>query len=331
MEQTTQTMGKRIAAHRKRLGLTQDQLAEQLGVSPQAVSKWENDISCPDISTLPRLAEIFGISTDELLGVAPKEPVYESEVVTDSQKPGEKSIEVQLPSGRLNGIFFALWVIAMGAMLIAGRLLELPFGFWTAAWTTGLFIFGLRSLVREFHFFGLAAAAAGGYFILSKLELIPEVRSWDIVWPILILVAGLCLLVDALTQKRRKTVKIPSGKAGRSRSSTQDGTFTFDDSFGEHTLEVNAPVLRGGDVSVSFGEHTLSLTGVGKVAPGCTVSVNNSFGELRILVPKRFRAEADLSKAFANFEIHGQPAERTEGTISFQVDTNFGETTITYV
>ena len=61
-----QTLGKRIVANRKRIGLTQEQLAEQLGVTAQAVSKWENDQSCPDITILPQLADIFGISTDAL-------------------------------------------------------------------------------------------------------------------------------------------------------------------------------------------------------------------------------------------------------------------------
>ena len=63
-----ETIGKRISSNRKRLALTQEQLAEKLGVTAQAVSKWENDQSCPDIAMLPRLAEIFSISTDELLG-----------------------------------------------------------------------------------------------------------------------------------------------------------------------------------------------------------------------------------------------------------------------
>ena len=61
------TIGKRISEQRKSKGLKQDELAEKLLVSPQAVSKWENDLSCPDISVLPELSRILGITVDELL------------------------------------------------------------------------------------------------------------------------------------------------------------------------------------------------------------------------------------------------------------------------
>lgn len=61
------TIGKRIAALRREKGLKQDDLAQMLEVSPQAVSKWENDQTCPDISLLPKLAKILGVSVDELL------------------------------------------------------------------------------------------------------------------------------------------------------------------------------------------------------------------------------------------------------------------------
>lgn len=62
-------MGQRIAFHRKRCGLTQEQLAEKCGVTPQAVSKWENDLTAPDIGLLPVLSGIFGVTCDDLLGV----------------------------------------------------------------------------------------------------------------------------------------------------------------------------------------------------------------------------------------------------------------------
>ena len=61
------TIGKRIAFLRKEKGLTQEELANHMGISPQAVSKWENDQTCPDISALPKLARLFGVTVDELL------------------------------------------------------------------------------------------------------------------------------------------------------------------------------------------------------------------------------------------------------------------------
>ena len=62
-----QTLGQKIAELRKTKNLTQLELATQLNITDKAVSKWERDISCPDINTFPKLAEILGVSVDELL------------------------------------------------------------------------------------------------------------------------------------------------------------------------------------------------------------------------------------------------------------------------
>ena len=62
-----ETLGKRISTLRKQKDLRQDDIAQLLDVSPQAVSKWENDQTCPDIGLLPKLAKILGVTTDELL------------------------------------------------------------------------------------------------------------------------------------------------------------------------------------------------------------------------------------------------------------------------
>ncbi len=63
----------RIKKYRKEKDMTQEQLAEYMGVSPQAVSRWETGTTCPDIFALPALAELFGITVDGLLGVDEKE------------------------------------------------------------------------------------------------------------------------------------------------------------------------------------------------------------------------------------------------------------------
>lgn len=68
-----ESFGSRLAATRKSCGFTQEELAERLNISPQAVSKWENDLTSPDLDTLSRIAEIFDISTDTLLGRVKKE------------------------------------------------------------------------------------------------------------------------------------------------------------------------------------------------------------------------------------------------------------------
>ena len=64
------SIGKKIASLRKERGLTQSELAEKLGVSAQAVSKWENDVAYPDITLLAPLADELSTSIDLLLGDA---------------------------------------------------------------------------------------------------------------------------------------------------------------------------------------------------------------------------------------------------------------------
>lgn len=61
------TLGRRIQALRREQAITQEVLAECMNVTPQAVSKWENDLSCPDILSLPQLARELHTSVDTLL------------------------------------------------------------------------------------------------------------------------------------------------------------------------------------------------------------------------------------------------------------------------
>ena len=62
-----ETFGGMVAALRREKGMTQAELAEKMGVTDKAVSKWERDLSFPDVNTLPKLAELFGVTVDELL------------------------------------------------------------------------------------------------------------------------------------------------------------------------------------------------------------------------------------------------------------------------
>lgn len=62
-----QTLGAAIATYRKKNNMTQLELATKLSVSDKAVSKWERNLSCPDINTISQIAKIFDISVDELM------------------------------------------------------------------------------------------------------------------------------------------------------------------------------------------------------------------------------------------------------------------------
>lgn len=66
---TKQSFGSTIAALRKEKGMTQLDLAREMGVTDKAVSKWERDLSFPDVASLPKLALVLGVSVDELLEV----------------------------------------------------------------------------------------------------------------------------------------------------------------------------------------------------------------------------------------------------------------------
>ncbi len=76
------TLGQKIAKLRKEKGLTQLELAQQLNITDKAVSKWERDLSCPDISIFSKLAEILGVSAEELLNTEkPSKSEKQSDVV----------------------------------------------------------------------------------------------------------------------------------------------------------------------------------------------------------------------------------------------------------
>ena len=63
------TLGTMIAELRKQHGMTQLELAEKMGVTDKAVSKWERDLSCRDINSIPNLAQILGVSVEELMQI----------------------------------------------------------------------------------------------------------------------------------------------------------------------------------------------------------------------------------------------------------------------
>ena len=78
-------LGKKIRQLRFKAGMTQEQLADKLGIGPQSVSKWENAVAMPDITTLPLLAEIFGTSIDDLFDLTAEQRLNRIENRMDAE------------------------------------------------------------------------------------------------------------------------------------------------------------------------------------------------------------------------------------------------------
>ena len=95
----TEILRKNLSIFRKQRHLTQEQLANELGLTFQAISKWENGLSCPDISLLPQLAEIFGVTIDDLFREQAEESVQETtaEEPSAAEKKKEEKAEEKKP------------------------------------------------------------------------------------------------------------------------------------------------------------------------------------------------------------------------------------------
>ena len=324
------SIGKRIMFHRKRLGLTQDQLAAKLGVTPQAVSKWENNQTCPDISMISKLSDLFGISTDELLGR--QETVYQGEVVGAENAAGKW--DFILTSGRKAGFGFAVLVILVGFLYLITALFKLPPNLWSILWPSALLVYGLFGLFPRFSFFRLGFTLLGLYYLLTSF--FPQIFHIDhrIIFALLILLIGLSLFADTLQRSKKSHVQEHSPGKGSNSAKNQFQTgsrsFRYQASFGENSQLVALQTLEFGEISTSFGDYTVNLSGVEHLSSNAQLNARCEFGELTIIVPSRFSVNPDSHSSFASFKIEGEPAPNPEGILNLGVSVNFGQINVKY-
>ena len=339
------TLGKRIMLCRKKLGLTQDKLAEHLGVTPQAVSKWENDQSCPDIMMLPKLSSLFGITTDELLGIEREAkdelPILEGTVEDGNTKKGPHNFELNFEPGKRDAIFIAVFVLFMGALSLVSALVGLEISFWNILWPSAILAAGIRGFFRKFSYFSIVCFLLGSYFLLENIGYDLNV-SWKLAFPILILLLGLSLFVDALRKPKhsrwymRHNNKVVShkghgGNLVNDYSESEDtGTFSCSLSFGSDYRQVTMERMVSGNIDCSFGELTLDLCSCESFAENCRLDVDRSFGSTTILVPKLIQVIPSSSTAFAGLDIQGSPNADASSVIHMDADVSFGSITVCY-
>lgn len=113
------TIGEKIASRRRAAGLSQEVLANQLGVSRQAVSRWETSESLPDAEKIVQLRQIFGISADELL--------MENTLPSSG---GNGNPPGPVPSGRQWASLAAALLLRLGGLCVLATLLALFYSVW---------------------------------------------------------------------------------------------------------------------------------------------------------------------------------------------------------
>lgn len=336
------TIGKRIAKNRKALGWTQDQLAERIGITAQAVSKWENDLSCPDITILPKLADIFDTTTDALLG---RDNTGKMVTVENPEKHGKQEngftfdsdsgeMDFHWDGARLDRFSLACWVILTGILYLLTRLLSIDISFWNVLWPSFLLAFGLFGLYPKFSVFRLGCALAGAYFLLEKMDILPAKLNSGILIAVLVVLFGVALLADTLKRGNKSRKRYHQNNRHREFCNdyrTDGNTFSYDASFGSSEQTVNLESLKSGNISVNFGEYTVDLTSIASVESNCRLSADCSFGQLYIRIPRCFQIASTSSTSFAGFEIEGEPDSYTKGTIQLDADVSFGAITICYI
>ena len=126
------TLGMMIAELRKEKGMTQLELAEKMGVTDKAVSKWERDLSCPDINSLPNLAEILDVTVDELM-----------QIKREAENPKQSPKEIAQ-------LIFKVVPLAMGvAVVVLSIMDELPIQSGFIMLGMGMFCAGMALLSEK--------------------------------------------------------------------------------------------------------------------------------------------------------------------------------------
>lgn len=332
-----ETMGKRISDLRKSKGMTQEQLAQRVGVTAQAVSKWENDLSCPDISILPDLAEALGITTDELLGRAPIQTVG---TVADEQGKSHSPYTVRVRLNRVERVLFAVLLMGIGVafLLNAMHIIQLGSGitFWSVLWPFCVACLGVMTCQAELNPFSIGLFLFGVYMLLFNLGIIPaQYRlTWAMIWPVALILIGLTILIHFLWPdlKRKEKGRIfEVDKGDPVFECTDDGGFIrIESAFSSQTKHVQAgQPFTGARVKSAFGSLVLDLAEA-EIVNGAQIETDVSFGSLTVRLPAAVGARAMCKAAFGGYECPpGDPGAEIRVQIIGQV--SFGKIEVEYV
>ncbi len=327
-----ETLGKRIAMLRKEKGLTQEQLAEKVGVSAQAVSKWENDASCPDITLLPLLADILGVTVDELLGVKPIEPhviILDKDETPNDDKKTRRHFTWEWnkhkKTARWGTISFCIGAILVCLFFLLHSMVgmfpysplenypDVTLKGWNYVWPILVFTLGLSS-VLEHPVFGGVLMAFGGYETVRRILLGYQVSNLPPVpWYVVLLVLAIVTLVMILIGKKHIICKVKKNCDNEDRTpqlevTQEDNYLDAEMSFGSGVITYDGDTLRGGSIDMNFGDYKIDLRKVRTFTDNCLLEIDQNFGSLTVFLPSNVRLVKSSDTSFGSFATYGEPS-----------------------
>ena len=182
-------LGANIVAYRKSLGMTQAKLAEQLNYSDKAVSKWERGESIPDVPTLVQLAEVFGVTVNDLLAdpnelpedIGKVEQVMEKAVAKTLKRQANKNIILMLSS-------VLVWFVALFIFVVLSSL-DIPkswLAFFYAIPADAIVLLSLRSAWHDFRWNRALVSVIMWGSVLSLYMTLRVLLGWNI-WKMFLL------------------------------------------------------------------------------------------------------------------------------------------------
>ena len=261
----------------------------------------------------------------------------QGEVIVEKAVPDDSGWEVSVENCGRGSVGFAVLVLLVGGLLLAGSFLEWELSFWGVLWPSALLVYGVMGIFRRLSFVRVACLLVGGYELARLLKLLPQqfLLGKDLLLPMLLVLLGLTMLLGFLGKRHRRHFRVgPKGCTvvhGTRQFSVGEDSFSCKECFGENRREISLDMLSGGEMSVSFGELAVDLAKCAKFARECRVDVDCSFGEAVLYIPRSCRVEPEVSTAFAEFKIRGEAYPDVSASICLRGSVTFGEIVVIYV
>ncbi len=291
------TLGEKIKIARNEAGLSQEQLAEKMGISRSAVAKWEANNGMPDIDNLKVLSNLLGVTIDSLV---------------DESKSFEKGKEQHKKVGnavkKINSVMWGIALIAVGVIFALNSLnitdVTLFFDGW---WTLFIIVPCVIGLFTEREKTGnIIGLIIGVFLLLCCQDILSFSLAWKLALPSIIVIIGLKMIFTGLFSNKANEI-FAKIKASGGETKTGSAIFSGQD------INYNGQVFEGAELSAIFGGVECNLRNA-IIEKDCAIKIEAIFGGIDILVPDNINVKVTSNCIFGGIS-NKTPARKEVPTL----------------